>query len=496
MDITKSNIRLTDNTEEPTWPDTSKRFVKKIRVLLRETTVEPCLFTYMLCTSISSLAVQNMHLEKSCRVNYRLGDDICNRISARNTTGLDEELNNVQSLVAQVVAWKFPLQTAIPAVMVLFVGAWSDRTKKRKICILLPFIGEIIANIGLLLATYYFYEVSLTSTALIEALPSAFTGSYIIIFIGMYSFMADRTTIENRTFRLGLVTLCVSAGTPSGTALSGIALKTLGYYGVFSLLLVLHILSFLYGLFRLEDVLPVEEEQRFHNEQKNSCNRKCIEVLRLVANTMMVVLRPRAFGLRTQIIFVAILYFLMVGPLYGDSQVSYLYAIRKFNFNEVEYRTFFCITVLSKKYRVEDSIIGALAAVSRIAACFVFAFAPSRTWYYLAPVFNIFSHTGLTAVRSIATKSVSTKEVAKLSSIMGVMEAMAPSIYMPTSSYIYVSTIQSFPGAFYLFDATLTVFALGLFAAIYTLVRKRNKIIVRDASKKEEIARSNEVSRF
>lgn len=47
---------------------------------------------------------------------------------------------------------------------------------------------------------------------------------------------------------------------------------------------------------------------------------------------------------------------------------------------------------------------------------------------------------------------------------MGVTEAIAPSIYMPTSSYIYVSTIESFPGAFYLFDAVLTVVALGFFA--------------------------------
>ncbi|CAH4030464.1 unnamed protein product [Pieris brassicae] len=505
VDFTKSNIRLTDDLERETWRRKLSGQIKNVKNILREATVEPCLFTYMLCTALSSLAVQNMHLEKSCRVNFNYSTDICDRIRDRNTTGLENELNNVQSLVAKVVAWKFPLQTAIPAVMVLFIGAWSDKTKKRKICILFPFTGEIIANIGLLLATYYFYELSLTATALIEALPAAFTGSYIIIFMGMYSFMADRTSVKDRTFRLGVVTICVSFGTPAGTAISGIALRALGYYGVFSLLLVLHICSLIYGLFKLEDVLPKEDR----TSNGNKFDTKVFEVFGLVANTVMVILQPRLFGLRKQIFCVIILYLLMVGPLYGDSQVGYLYAIRKFNFNEVEYSvygtinimlgligTFFCISMLSKKFEVQDSVIGGLAGVSRIASCFVFAFAPTRNWYYAAPVFNIFSGTGLTAIRSIATKSVSNEEVAKLSSIMGVMEALAPSIYMPASSYIYISTIDWFPGAFYLFDAALTVFALGLFSVIYVLVKKRNDIIVTDPQRKEEYARTNDISHF
>lgn len=66
---------------------------------------------------------------------------------------------------------------------------------------------------------------------------------------------------------------------------------------------------------------------------------------------------------------------------------------------------------------MQDSAIGGLAGVSRIAACFVFAFAPSRPWYYSAPLFNIFSHTGLTAVRSIATKSVPSEEIGKIKNI-------------------------------------------------------------------------------
>ncbi|XP_011559919.3 proton-coupled folate transporter [Plutella xylostella] len=507
-DLTKSNIRLTDTeSRSRSIRENCKSILKKLKYFYVETTVEPCLFVYMLCIALSTLAVQNMHLEKACRVNFKFGDDICDRIRDRNTTGLEDELNKIESLVAKVTAWKFPLQTGIPAVMVLFVGAWSDKTKKRKICILFPMVGEIVTNIGLLLATYYFDELSVSGTVLIEALPPALTGSYIIVFMGMYSFMADRTSVENRTFRLGIVTIFVNLGTPLGTALSGIVLRAIGYYGIFTLVLCLHIISFLYGILKLEDSV-CEEDNDTCGSSDGSMNRlveKIKEVLGLVINTVAVVFKKRDGRGRTLIILVLALYLLMVGPLYGDSQVAYLYAIRRFSFDEVEYSiygatnsvlgivgTLFCVSLLSKKLRVEDSAIGGLAGVSRIASCFVIAFAPNRDWFYSAPVFNIFSSTGLAAVRSIATKAVPTKEIAKLSALMGVSEALAPSIYSPASNHIYVKTIDYFPGAFYMFDAVLTGLALVLFLIVYIIMRRRN---IAD-HENEQVPKSNEVSRF
>lgn len=324
--LTRSNIRLTDPvSKSDNLKEKRKRVIKAIKYFLHETTVEPCLFIYMICTAISSLAVQNMHLEKSCRVNYQYGDEVCDRIRARNTTGLEQELKNVQSLVAQVMAWKFPLMTGVPALMLLFVGAWSDRTKKRKICILFPMVGEIISNIGLLLATYFLNEWSLESTVLIEALPPAFTGSYIIIFMGMYTFMTDRTTFEDRTFRIGLVTIFVNLGTPTGTAVSGILLRAVGYYGVFSIVLVLHSISFIYGLIRLEDVVESDVSNININNEGNykSCNM-FKEVSMPVIDTFKVAFKSRPEFGRVQIISLLVLYFLMVGPLYGK-KVFYNY---------------------------------------------------------------------------------------------------------------------------------------------------------------------------
>lgn len=45
------------------------------------------------------------------------------------------------------------------------------------------------------------------------------------MFMGMYSYMADITTEAERTFRIGVLTLCMQIAVPIGLSVSGILLK-------------------------------------------------------------------------------------------------------------------------------------------------------------------------------------------------------------------------------------------------------------------------------
>lgn len=46
-----------------------------------------------------------------------------------------------------------------------------------------------------------------------------------LFFKGVFSYIADITTEEERTLRIGIVNLCFSLGVPIGMAFSGILLK-------------------------------------------------------------------------------------------------------------------------------------------------------------------------------------------------------------------------------------------------------------------------------
>lgn len=54
-----------------------------------------------------------------------------------------------------MAGWKSVVQSSIPCVLILFCGSWSDRHRRRKPCMIIPIVGEFLADIGLILCTYF-----------------------------------------------------------------------------------------------------------------------------------------------------------------------------------------------------------------------------------------------------------------------------------------------------------------------------------------------------
>lgn len=51
------------------------------------------------------------------------------------------------------------------------------------------------------------------------------SGGWFTMLMGVFSYIADITTEEERTLRIGIVNLCFSLGVPIGMAFSGVLLK-------------------------------------------------------------------------------------------------------------------------------------------------------------------------------------------------------------------------------------------------------------------------------
>lgn len=227
--------------------------LQKLKVIKSKTTVEPIMACYIMPSVLASLATQNLNLEKACHVNLNFSDEICFALKRRETENYTIYEDQVQTLIASVQAWKNIIQTAIPVIIILFVGAWSDKTGKRKACILMPIVGEFITCIGFIINTYFFYELPVEVAALTESIFPAITGGWFTNFIGVFSYIGDITTNEDRTYRVGIVNLCMSLGYPIGSALSGVLLTWIGYYGIFSLSASFYLFSLIYGYYFLED---------------------------------------------------------------------------------------------------------------------------------------------------------------------------------------------------------------------------------------------------
>lgn len=232
-------------------PLENKTFFEKLCFLKSNISVEPILAGFVIPSMLARIAIQNLNLEKTCRIKLNFGDEICQALIKREGN-LTQYEGEIQKVISSIEQWKSIIQTAIPTLLVIFLGAWSDRTGNRKLCILLPIIGELLVCISNIISTIFFTEIPVEVTMFCEAIFPAITGGWVLMFLGVFSYISDITDEESRTFRVGLVNLCMTAGIPIGTALSGILLRLLGYYGIFAISGTVYVMTFTYGFFCLK----------------------------------------------------------------------------------------------------------------------------------------------------------------------------------------------------------------------------------------------------
>lgn len=237
-------------------------FWQKFKYVKTNVTVEPVLALFVMPSVLAMLATQNLNLDKACRVNLEFPDQVCTALRLRKRANYTFEEDEVQKLIASMQAWKSVIHTAVPTVLMLFIGAWSDKTGKRKICMLVPIFGEFMTCILNIMNTYFFYEIPVEWTVFMEVIFPSLTGGWYTMFLGAFSYMGDITSKDTRTFRIGILNLCMTVGFPIGMGLSGVLLKILGFYGVFAVSGSLQLINFCYVLFFIEDHTWLENKEK------------------------------------------------------------------------------------------------------------------------------------------------------------------------------------------------------------------------------------------
>lgn len=278
-------------------------------------TVEPMIACYVIPCMLASLATQNLSLEKACRVNLAYPDEVCTALAIRNTTGYEAEETAVQQLVAGMQTWKTALTSGLPTILILFMGAWSDRTGLRKPCMLLPIVGEFLSSVSMLLCTYFFHEVSMEATGVFEALWPALTGGWFTMFMGVFSYIAEITSVESRTLRIGAANVFLSLGVPIGMALSGILYLKLGFYGVFGISTVCYVLTFIYGLVVIKEAPKVRLKQP---EKMSLCNAILdFFAFKHIEETFRVAFKKGRNNRQKRVLVLMVVVMVVIGPLYG-----------------------------------------------------------------------------------------------------------------------------------------------------------------------------------
>lgn len=479
-------------TDETIW--------KKTKLIFENITVEPVMICYILPYIMSNLAVQNLNLDKACRVNLQYNSSVCDALTVRNLSGYtkDEEVE-VQKLVATMAAWKSVIQSLVPSVIIMFFGSWSDRNNRRKPCIMLPIYGEASTVIGFLLCTYYFYELPMEVNGIAETVIPALTGGWFAVTMGVYAYVSTISSLETRTLRIGAVSMFTNVSVTIGMALSGVLLRQIGFYGVFSLALCIYAVALIYGQVTIKEN---NLNQTKSVEETCSAPKKNFFVDFFdpshIKETLRVAFKNDVRNRKKRICTIMVLVMVIIGPLHGEMTVMYLFVRYKFTWDEIDYSIFstfafvvhmcgtmFALIFFTKYLKIDDAMLGILSSASKILASLVYTFAPSPGVFYIGAIVEMLNGTSFIAMRSIVSKLVSPDELGKINSLFGVCEALMPLAYGPMYSLVYTSTIDYVPGAFFLLGGFLTTPALFIFFWLY---KEHKKDEIEELQSKKEKA--------
>ncbi|CAI6343437.1 unnamed protein product [Macrosiphum euphorbiae] len=427
-------------------------------------TVEPVVACYMTAFTMVTLTVSNLNMQKACRVNLQLPDETCEALVTKTAGGYPASEVAVQKLVTGMMMWQTCAQNILPCVLMLLVGAWSDRTRKRVPCMLLPLYGELARNAGQLLCVYYFYQLPMEAAGVAETIPLALTGGQTLMTMTAYSYIGDATSVGQRTFRIGALNAVMAVSMALGTSMSGIIYNKLGFYGAY-------------------DVTPVTEVN------KNKSYRTTISEFldfKHITQSVNTTFKKRPNKQRIRIIILLIIFMASAGINAGYHTVCYLYTRVQFNWNEVKYSVFasyelamniigllFTTFVLSKQFKISDEIIGMLSSISQTLGALFYTFAYNESLFYIGPLVNILIGAENISTKSLMTKLVPNTELSQIAAIFGIAEIMVSLVFGLMYNGLYEATINFLPSAFYMITFILSAPSIALFLWLY--MKRRNE---------------------
>lgn len=263
-EIPRDNFVETDplqgNNEEDV--EKTKRTRKETCLsVMKNVTVEPTMFMFVLAIIITVLTSQNLNIEKACRVNLNFTTEICDALRAQTLGEQNEFERAVQHLVAQAMSWRTYITASVPCMLALFIGSWQDKTGHRIFFVTYAITGQFLGCINGIVHTYFMKQTSLEVFVISDALFDGLSGSWCVVFLTLYSYICAITSETNRTFRMGILTFSLTVGFPIGMGSSGILLKLVGFYGCYGIAGALNIINLLYVICFIKDPKRLPEQK-------------------------------------------------------------------------------------------------------------------------------------------------------------------------------------------------------------------------------------------
>lgn len=452
----------TTTTVAASQPEVKKNKItltEKLKKYASAITVEPVIASYIFGGGFCLTAINNLEFEKSCRVDNSFNDTICEAILNADFANYTDENLKVQEVISAMHSWQQPIQNVVPIILILFLGPYSDRHKIRKPFLIAPLIGEFIAAIGLLLCVVYMREWPVAVQGVLQTIIPSFFGAQTMLVTAVFSYIADVSTEEMRTLRMGIVQLVLSAVFPIALTISGSSFSALGYYWTFGIAACLYLFGILYAYFMIK-------EKRKAESYKTTLQDMLDPTLIVDMFSLIFVNKPG----RKRIFVIAIMAvsFLSLGVDGGELSVFFLFVQQYLTWLPQDYSYFIAYNTIihligtaagvwffTKLWKLSDHNIINISFADKVISNIFLAFATTNTLLYIATFVSIITGLDNVAIRSLSTKIVTENDFAKIQSLFGIFEALGQAAAAPVYNTIYINSYTTFPGLFFILSAIL-----------------------------------------
>eukprot|EP00088_Acartia_fossae_P028786 TRINITY_DN29620_c0_g2_i1.p1 TRINITY_DN29620_c0_g2~~TRINITY_DN29620_c0_g2_i1.p1 ORF type:complete len:482 (-),score=0.43 TRINITY_DN29620_c0_g2_i1:270-1715(-) len=442
-------------------------FIQRTRRYLSVITLEPALILLTFSWGLSSVIGQNLIILKSCR-DLGYSDSICSDINHHKHENIQVEKR------AAVVQMYTSILAAIPSIVIaLFVGPWSD-TNGRKPIMIFSILGTFLAELVWLLNVYY---MDSSAWFLLFTSITGWFGGFTVLLIGVYSYLADISTIRSRTSRLALLDFCFFGGVPIGMFVSPYVFHSFGFYGIFGAVAGCQALSGVYiSLYIDETVLPHDNSLTVSSQRRFE---KYLNIINIdhMKQVFQATFRKRQHKLR-RVILLLIFSMLLNVTVFNDGNIMYLYTRKQFLWTEVEYTRYLTLSIcisaaatcvimplLSYILKVDDSMIGILSTMSKASSFVVIGLAANGTTLIFGSCIGCIGGLASIIIRSMLSKCVQPTELGKIYSLLASLEAAVPLFAAPMFTSIYNSTLETSPNA--VFFVLASIFSVVLVNFVY-----------------------------
>ncbi|XP_072382665.1 lysosomal proton-coupled steroid conjugate and bile acid symporter SLC46A3-like [Diabrotica undecimpunctata] len=480
-----STVDLVDDAVADESAKKEKTFMEmdlkeKISYIKEIMTVEPLIGAYIMASTLCTPTLYNLEYEKACRVNLQMNDTVCEAILSGDNSNYTDQNTQVQILISDMHSWQQPMQSIMPLIMILFLGSFSDRHKWRKPFLILPLLGEMLSVAGCLLSVVFMKTWPLEVLGVFQLVVPSFFGGQPMLTMAVFAYIADVSTLEMRTLRIGMVQIVLNAIVPATQFISAQAFELIGYYGVFLIAGTLYVFGVVYGLYWIKE--PEQPERKFQGGFFYDVFNP-----RHAIDTITLVFKKSPGNNRLYMLFMFIIVFFYSAVVVGEAGVFYWYSNNTFNWTIVEFSYFLTFNTLihlsgtavgvplfTKILHLSDIVILLLTFMNKIVSNVIFAFAESSAVLYAAAAVSLI--TGITpiVIRSLETKVVSENDLGKAQSLFGICEAIAPAVATPIyDTVIYNNTLTTFPGAFFFFGILLYAVSSIIIIRMYFDVKRK-----------------------